>query len=281
MPTLAYDIDATPYAGRLTGRVLVGRRLSHGVVLADPGVSRLHAWVDPAPDGTWTVTDAGSQSGTFVNDQPVYQHALHDGDVIRVGHTRVTFRATTDDLPPGAEGVVLTPVPGDRVHTSGVLFDCACGAPIWAGNNLVGKRGRCRHCKRQIVVPAPVADRSPPSAQPVAPPPPIDDLSTPATARRLQCGVCHALIAGSEDMTACPECDTTYHAECWTENYGCSTYGCGQVNALNPNAVPVARPSDLTAGDAPADEVDADQPTDAEPAAAPTRPAATPTTTWP
>ena len=270
MPTLAYDIDAVSYAGPLTGRVLLGRRLSHGVVLADPGVSRLHAWVDPTPGGTWAITDAGSKTGTFVNDQRVTAagHDLRDGDVIRVGSTRVTFGAAAD-LPTGAEPVVLTPPPGDHVRTSGVLFDCACGAPIWVGNNLVGKRGRCQHCRRQIVVPAPDSLR----AGTLAPPPPRTTVPTttpatvpiederPAVARRPQCGVCHAAIATAERLTTCPECDTTYHGECWDENYGCSTYGCGHVNALDPSAPrAVAPPADVDV--APADDAEPSSPLD-------------------
>jgi hypothetical protein len=229
MPFLAYDIDGTPHAGRLTRRALVGRRLSHGVVLSDPGVSRLHAWVDPTADGGWVVTDAGSKTGMTVNGQRRDRHDLHDGDVILVGATRITFRAHGEP-PPGVEADTLSPPPGQPVRTSGILFTCACGAPIWVGNDLAGKRGRCRHCKRQVVVPVPGA----PPATPAAP------VERAAPGRRAQCGVCHAVIGTGEALTTCPECETTFHAECWTENYGCSTYGCGHVNVLNPD--PTTKP---------------------------------------
>ena len=226
MPHLAYDTDGTPRAGRLTGRALVGRRLSHGVVLDDPAVNRLHAWVDPTPDGGWTVADAGSRNGIAVNGRKVDRHTLVDGDVIRAGSTRITFRAT-GDLPPAAEPVTLSPPTGKPVRTSGVLFDCPhCTAPIWVGVDLVGKRGRCRHCKQPVVVPAPAVEKPAPAVEPPA-------------GRRPQCGVCHSPIGGGEALTTCPECDTTYHAECWAENLGCSTYGCGQVDALNLVAPPV------------------------------------------
>ena len=48
--------------------------------------------------------------------------------------------------------------------------------------------------------------------------------------------MCHSGIGAGEVLKSCPECDTTYHTECWTENFGCSTYGCVQVNILNPAA---------------------------------------------
>ncbi len=220
MPSLAYETADVVHAGPLTGRALIGRRLSHGVELsADPAVSRLHAWVDPTPDGGWVVTDAGSQNGVAVNGRRVDRQALRDGDEIRVGHTRIRF---VSDPPADAEPVALSPPHGEPVRTPGILFDCACGAPIWVGDDLAGKRGRCRHCKRQVVVPTPAAEPTAAPAEAVA--------GSPA-----RCGVCHAGVAVGDPLKVCPECETSYHAECWAENLGCSTYGCGQVDALNPH----------------------------------------------
>jgi hypothetical protein len=55
---------------------------------ADPGVSRLHAVLVAAPDGTWSVVDPGSANGTLVNDAEIPPGApvpLRDGDVIHLG----------------------------------------------------------------------------------------------------------------------------------------------------------------------------------------------------
>ncbi|MBO0805706.1 MAG: FHA domain-containing protein [Nocardiopsaceae bacterium] len=55
---------------------------------ADPGVSRLHAVLVVAPDGTWSVVDPGSANGTLVNgseirpDEPV---PLREGDRVNLG----------------------------------------------------------------------------------------------------------------------------------------------------------------------------------------------------
>ncbi|MGH3171552.1 MAG: FHA domain-containing protein [Trebonia sp.] len=55
---------------------------------SDPGISRLHAVLIAAPDGSWSVLDPGSANGTLVNgteirpDQPV---PLSDGDRINLG----------------------------------------------------------------------------------------------------------------------------------------------------------------------------------------------------
>ena len=36
----------------------------------------------------------------------------------------------------------------------------------------------------------------------------------------------------------CPDCAVTFHAECWQENLGCSSYGCPQVHALEQKEEP-------------------------------------------
>ena len=54
----------------------------------DPGVSRLHAALIAATDGTWSVMDLGSTSGTQVNGKDVPSGApvpLHPGDQIHLG----------------------------------------------------------------------------------------------------------------------------------------------------------------------------------------------------
>ena len=55
---------------------------------ADPGVSRLHAVLLRAPDGTWAVVDPGSANGTLVNGSEIPEGQavpLRSGDLIHVG----------------------------------------------------------------------------------------------------------------------------------------------------------------------------------------------------
>src|SRR5688572_3964792 len=49
-----------------------------------------------------------------------------------------------------------------------------------------------------------------------------------------ECGICQSSIFPDENVTVCSSCGLTFHAECWTENWGCAAYGCEQVNALKP-----------------------------------------------
>ncbi len=61
----------------------------------DPGVSRQHAKLVPAPDGTWTVVDLSTENGITVNGRDVPAGdsvALRPGDRIHLGAwTRITI----------------------------------------------------------------------------------------------------------------------------------------------------------------------------------------------
>jgi hypothetical protein len=318
MPTLTYQTSTGTHCGRLNGRVLIGRKLSYGISLGDPAVSRLHAWIDPdasvEADG-WILVDTGSRTGTFVNDRQITRHLLKDGDAIRVGGNLLHYSAK-DDLP---DGLILQAwtAPSEVIRKDGILFQCACGAPLWVGNDLAGKRGICRHCRQPVTVPplhapesaqaegrttptpapaesrvasspAPVENRvasSPAPAESRAAPPPGSTPAEPATkvenkieaanpstspaaeplgsllaqeskpagassdlafAAHVQnegdkprkCSTCHSPIAAGESFVSCPDCAMHYHAECWQENFGCSTYGCAKVNCLKPDETP-------------------------------------------
>jgi len=74
------------------GRRSVSRGLAPEIDLtgppADPGISRLHAVLVAASDGSWAVLDPGSANGTLVNGTEIpigNQMTLHDGDRINLG----------------------------------------------------------------------------------------------------------------------------------------------------------------------------------------------------
>jgi FHA domain len=74
-------------------RVTVGADPSNGVCVdGDETVSRLHAVLEDYGSG-WTVRDVGSRNGTSVNgERLVAERALHPGDELRVGKTRLIFK---------------------------------------------------------------------------------------------------------------------------------------------------------------------------------------------
>jgi pSer/pThr/pTyr-binding forkhead associated (FHA) protein len=74
------------------GRRSAARELEPEIDLAeppvDPGISRLHAMLIAAPDGTWSVLDPGSANGTLLNGREMAIGdllALRDGDRINLG----------------------------------------------------------------------------------------------------------------------------------------------------------------------------------------------------
>ena len=71
----------------------VGREaLTNQVVLSlDPSVSRRHAVLRRDETGTVVVADLASQNGTYVNDVPTDVTALHDGDLLTFGRTRLVI----------------------------------------------------------------------------------------------------------------------------------------------------------------------------------------------
>ena len=74
-------------------RLTIGTVASNDVVVAEDGVSRVHAVLERFGDA-WCVRDLGSRNGTFVNGGRVIgEHALHSGDEILLGRLRLVFRS--------------------------------------------------------------------------------------------------------------------------------------------------------------------------------------------
>ena len=101
-----------------TAELTIGRSESGGIqpdvdlsgAVADPGVSRRHAVLVRAEDGSYGVVEAGSTNGTTLNEmaepiEPGLRVALTDGDRLHLGRwTTITIRATA---------------PGDGLTSSG------------------------------------------------------------------------------------------------------------------------------------------------------------------
>jgi hypothetical protein len=72
-------------------RLVIGRHEGADVRLEDPGASRRHAEIRRSGDG-FLVADLGSTNGTLVNDVPISEHGLVEGDRITIGNTNLEFR---------------------------------------------------------------------------------------------------------------------------------------------------------------------------------------------
>lgn len=77
----------------LTEKVVVfGRGEECTIQVPDHSVSRRHTRIEHSPDGYY-VHDLQSTNGTFVNDRPVTDSLLHDGDYLRLGNCIFRFLA--------------------------------------------------------------------------------------------------------------------------------------------------------------------------------------------
>jgi hypothetical protein len=72
--------------------VTIGRLPECDVVVEDPGASRQHARIRRT-DGGFVLVDLGSTNGTLVNDVPIQEHVLENGDHITIGETVLEFRS--------------------------------------------------------------------------------------------------------------------------------------------------------------------------------------------
>ena len=70
--------------------------------LADEGVSRRHAQLQPTDDGRWALQDLGSLNGTFVNGKRTGYAILGNGDRIELGESELTLWLA-ERPPEGAE----------------------------------------------------------------------------------------------------------------------------------------------------------------------------------
>jgi hypothetical protein len=303
MPTLIVNLPGHARGLVLRDRALIGRRPFNSIMVADPTVSRIHAWVGRR-EGRYVLFDAGSRAGTRVNGQAVTApRVLADRDEIGVGPAMIEYR-DADELPGHVEPIDASPPsPVADPYDGGIYFDCTCGGPMWVGAEYAGAAGKCRYCGKRLIVPhrsgktarppTPsgelsnvVPRREPPAVLPdpakaappahapreggaaaeapripapkpverPAPPPPAapEPVGVPAAVEPIPpaisepepvpqpepelplCSICQTAIGPGEEKTTCPSCGLELHAPCWRENYGCSAYGCDQVNVLAP-----------------------------------------------
>ena len=86
---------------RVSGeRFVIGRGEECDLVLADPKVSRRHAYLKPRPDGRATLHDLGSSNGTWVDGRPVKSALLAGGEQLRLGNTELRSERTNGEAPP-------------------------------------------------------------------------------------------------------------------------------------------------------------------------------------
>jgi hypothetical protein len=272
MATLILEQHGQRRGAVLNGRTVIGRHANSHIVIADRSVSRVHAWVGRAGH-TFFISDSGSRTGTAVNGRPVEgRRSLRDGDQIRIGPATITFLDAAS-LPAGVEPLFSTgaesrddagifvycacgaPIwaPWEYGGRSGRCRHCGAvlelptraggSAPASDPNNDTLAGGMPSpfmvSCAGDITLAAAALQKHERTSAPKAP------VSKAAAGARVteideplktetHCGACQSPISVLEATTTCPDCGVAFHADCWTENRGCSSYGCKQVGILDP-----------------------------------------------
>lgn len=98
----AEDLAVYPLAKKagasFPDRITLGRTPNNDLVLADPSVSRLHAYVKQAGGG-WVVADAGSKNGSWLDAAPLEprkERRLTSKALLRIGDIDLTFFLAVD-----------------------------------------------------------------------------------------------------------------------------------------------------------------------------------------
>ncbi len=85
----------------LTGSLTIGRSPDCDVSVKDILLSRKHCKLEEI-DGQWFVEDLGSKNGTTIDGQTITRQPLKDGQLVRVGRTKVAFFAADISTAPAA-----------------------------------------------------------------------------------------------------------------------------------------------------------------------------------
>ncbi len=209
----------------INGTQTIGRDDQNDIVVKHPTVSRHHARIEIV-DGLCRFTDFNSRNGTRVNGKSVSgTYPLADGARMRIGHVRAWFFAGMPNKLP--RSVVQ--------RDAGIIFKCACGQRLWSGSDTTGMTVTCGGCKKSVEVPGQSQKLESENAATVSG---VSMENSSEETNAVVCGVCQWPVEESDHLHTCPSCNLTFHKECWSENKGCSTYGCAEVNTLAPKVEP-------------------------------------------
>ncbi|HMO27331.1 MAG TPA: FHA domain-containing protein, partial [Tepidisphaeraceae bacterium] len=228
------QLEDTRLVATIDGAITIGRDPGNAVVIDHPTVSRRHARIECHADEAH-LSDLGSRNGTRLNGRVVvHRQKLADGMRLRIGHVPCWFfRSRPDDA-------TLEKLSIKRVNPRGITARCVCGVKLWAMTDTLLRSTPCPSCGSINTIEGTPAPAS------------AETFAEQAVASGAVCGVCQWAIEPGDAVTVCPGCATRFHTECWRENRGCSSYGCEQVNALDPQrdaAAPAAPPSLPTSAD--------------------------------
>ena len=96
MLQVLYEADGRSQVFNLTGdQATIGRATDNDIVLNDFSVSRRHAYLR-RENGVWILRDNQSTNGVRVNERPVPESPISDGDQVTIGTFRLLFKAPVE-----------------------------------------------------------------------------------------------------------------------------------------------------------------------------------------
>jgi len=102
MLQVLYEADGRQQVFNLTSeQATIGRATDNDIVLNDFSVSRRHAYLR-RESGVWVLRDNHSTNGVRINDRPVPECSVADGDEVSIGTFHLVFREAADAEPPAA-----------------------------------------------------------------------------------------------------------------------------------------------------------------------------------
>jgi len=93
---------------RLQQRIKIGRSEENDWCIEDINVSRRHAEIVQAKDGSYELVDLKSTNGTYLNDNKIRRERLIYGDIVSIAGYRRKFTSDGLELLEGIEGVSVT-----------------------------------------------------------------------------------------------------------------------------------------------------------------------------
>ncbi|MBI5302169.1 MAG: FHA domain-containing protein [Chloroflexi bacterium] len=121
----------------------IGRDASNDIALDDPKSSRKHARIERRGDA-FVLRDLKSTNGTWVGAERIEEHALNDGDAIRIGSAQLTFKRgfATQDLTM-ANAATFIETPGAKgARRPVVIVPGLMGSELYRGTERVWPNAR-------------------------------------------------------------------------------------------------------------------------------------------
>ncbi len=108
MLQVLYEADGRPQVFSLTSEeATIGRATDNDIVLNDFSVSRRHAYLR-RENGAWVLRDNHSTNGVRINDRPVPECSVADGDEVSIGTFHLLFRELAEAEAPASAALDST-----------------------------------------------------------------------------------------------------------------------------------------------------------------------------